>query len=46
MTVIWDVDDLRVLHMDQQEIPKIKEYLQFIYGKVTVAHGKGHNYDA
>ena len=46
MTFIWNVDDLKVLHMDQHEITKIKEYLQSIYGKMTVTHGKGHNYDA
>jgi hypothetical protein len=45
MTIIWHVDDLKVLHVDPFQITKFAAYLASIYGNGAVVHrGKVHDY--
>ncbi len=45
MTMIWHVDDLKVLHVDPFQIMKFAAYLASIYGNGLVVHrGKVHDY--
>ena len=40
MTVVWNVDDLKVSHVYSFEITKFAGYLSSIYGGLTVHRGK------
>ena len=45
MTVTWHVDDLKILHMDSEEVTKCIDHFRKIYGeKMTVHRGKVHKY--
>ncbi len=45
MTVCWHVDDLKVSHMDPNEITKFGDWLSKTYGVTVAAHrGKVHDY--
>ena len=45
MTVIWHVDDLKISHMDSNEVIKCIEHFKKIYSnRMTVHCGKVHEY--
>ncbi len=45
MTVCWHVDDLKVSHIDPEEITKFGDWLSTTYGVSAATHqGKVHNY--
>ena len=48
MTVIWHVDDLKVSHMEPQEvnicISKMRSIFEGANGKMKVTRGKNHEY--
>jgi hypothetical protein len=45
MTVCWHVDDLKVPHIDPNEITKFGDWLSKTYGVIVAAHrGKVHDY--
>ena len=43
-TVLWHVDDLKISHKDEQVVMDVLNYLQEIYGKLSVTIGKSHTY--
>ena len=43
MTIIWHVDDLKILHVDAWEVTKIIKWLG-TYGNIKVSRGKEHEY--
>ena len=44
-TVTWHVDDLKISHMDSNEVTKCIEHFKKIYGnRMTVHRGKVHEY--
>ena len=47
MTVVWHVDDLKVSHVDREEVDKFVEQMEQTFGMdapLTVSRGKVHNY--
>ena len=45
MTVTWHVDDLKLSHMDSNEVTKRIEHFKKIYGnRMTIHRGKVHDY--
>ena len=45
MTITWHVDDLKISHVDANEVEKMIKYLKSIYGqKITEKRGKVHDY--
>jgi hypothetical protein len=45
MTVTWNVDDLKTLHIDPFQVTKFADYLATIYGNGLVVHcGPIHDY--
>ena len=45
MTVCWQVDDLKVSHVDPTEVTKFEKWLNSTYGVMVAEHrGKVHNY--
>ena len=45
MTVTWHVDDLKILHMESNEVTKCIEHFKKIYGnRMTVHRRKVHKY--
>ena len=45
MTVTWHVDDLKISHMDSNEVTKCNEHFKKIYGnRMTIHRGKVHDY--
>ena len=44
MTVLWQVDDLKVSHNYEFETTRFATYLQVIYGGLQETRGKVHNY--
>ena len=45
MIVTWHVDDLKISHMESDEVTKCIEHFKKIYGKrMTVHRGKVHGY--
>jgi hypothetical protein len=45
MTVCWHVDDLKVSHIDPQEVTKIRDWLSVTYRVSVATHqGKVHDY--
>ena len=44
MTIAWHVDDLKVSHHDPAKIDELTKYLALIYGKITMKHGRVHDY--
>eukprot|EP00957_Ditylum_brightwellii_P200639 15295516-Ditylum_brightwellii.AAC.1 len=43
MTVTWHIDDLKISHMESNDVTKCIEYFKTIYGnRMTVHHGKVH----
>ena len=47
MTVVWHVDDLKVSHVDTNEVEKFVQQMEETFGKdtpLTVSHGQVHNY--
>ena len=45
MTVTWHVDDLKISHMDSNEVTKCIKHFKNIYGdRMTIHRGKVHNY--
>ena len=44
MTVVWQVDDLNVSHVDIFEVTKFSGYMSSIYGGLTFHRGKLHDY--
>ena len=44
MTIMWHVDDLKILHKSEWEITKIIKWLAKINGDMKVKRGKQHKY--
>ena len=44
LTVTWHVDDLKISHEDPAEVTKFLDYLEKIYGPMTVNRGRKHTY--
>eukprot|EP00957_Ditylum_brightwellii_P166143 12648924-Ditylum_brightwellii.AAC.1 len=45
MMVTWYVDDLKISHMESDEVTKYIEHFKKIYGnRMTAHHGKVHKY--
>ena len=44
MTVMWHVDDLKILHRDSKQVTKLILYLKKVYGEVRISRGKKHEY--
>ena len=44
MTVVWNVDDLKISHKNQEEITKLAKYLSKIYDNIKISRGKVHKY--
>ena len=45
MTVTWHVDDLKISHMDSNEVTKCIEHFKKIYGnRMAIHRGKVHDY--
>ena len=44
MTVVWNVDHLKVSHVDKFEVTKFAGYLSIIYGGLSVHRGGIHDY--
>ena len=45
MTLVWNVDNIKVSHKDLFEVTKFSQYLFTIYGnKLKVHSGNIHNY--
>jgi hypothetical protein len=44
MTTCWHVEDLKVSHMDANEVTKIKKWLKGLYGNISVNRGQKHTY--
>ena len=44
MTITWHVDDLKISHVDDEEVTKMIDWFKSIYGKVKVSCGKLHQY--
>ena len=44
MTVVWNVDKLKVSHVESFETTKFARCLSIIYGGLTVHKGKVHDY--
>ena len=45
MTVTWHVDDLKISHLDSNEVTKYIEHFKKIYGdRMTIHCGKVHDY--
>ena len=47
MTVVWHVDDLKVSHVDREEVDKFVEQMEQTFGidaPLTVSRGKVHDY--
>ena len=44
MTICWHVDDLKISHVDPNEVTKIGEWLKGIYGNVSISRGREHTY--
>ena len=44
MTVCWNVNDLKVSHMDPNEVINFMKWLEKIYGKLRITRGKVHKY--
>ena len=47
MTVVWHVDDLKVLHIDTKEVEKFEQQMEETFGRdtpLTVSHGQVHDY--
>eukprot|EP00957_Ditylum_brightwellii_P007802 590505-Ditylum_brightwellii.AAC.1 len=45
MTVTWHVSDLKISHIESNEVTKCIEHFKKIYGnRMTVYHGKVHEY--
>ena len=47
MTVVWHVDDLKVSHMDAEEVEKFIQQMEETFGKDTplpVSRGQVHDY--
>jgi hypothetical protein len=43
-TVLWYVDDLKMSHMEYDEVTSIIDWLKGIYGDMKVYCGKAHDY--
>ena len=45
LTVVWHVDNMKVLHKSKKEVTKSIDYIKVIYGdNMPVIRGKKHNY--
>ena len=45
MTIIWHVNDLKISHVDANEVGKMIKYLKSIHGqKITEKRGKVHDF--
>ena len=47
MTVVWHVDDFKVLHIDTKEVEKFVRQMEETFGEdtpLTVSHGQVHDY--
>ena len=42
MTVLWHVNDLKVSHVEPKEVTKFMEWLESIYGDLSIKRGKLH----
>jgi hypothetical protein len=44
-TVVWHVDDIKMLHVDEKEVSKLITWLKSIYGEdIRVSRGRVHDY--
>jgi hypothetical protein len=43
-TLLWNVDDLKISHMDYDEVTSMINWLEGIYGDIKVFRGKKHYY--
>ena len=44
MTIVWHVDDLKISHVDPEEVTKMCNKLKELYGEIVVHRGKVHDY--
>ena len=44
MTVVWHMDDLKILHKNLKEISKLTKYLSKIYSDIKISQGRVHEY--
>ena len=45
MTIVWHVDDLKISHVDANEVTEVIDWLKGIYGdNMRVSRGKVHDY--
>ena len=44
MTICWHVEDLKVSHVDLNEVTKFMDWIEGIYGDLSITRGKVHNY--
>ena len=45
LTIVWHVDDLKISHVDADEVTKVIDWLKGIYGdNMRVSRGKVHDY--
>ena len=44
MTIVWHVDDLKILHVNSFEVTKILCFLDSLYPGLTVKRGRVHTY--
>ena len=44
LTVCWQVDDLKISHVDKNVVTRLIKDLEKIYGKCSVSRGKYHDY--
>ena len=45
LTVVWHINDMKVLHKNKEEVTKFVEYMKGIYGEnMPVVRGKKHIY--
>eukprot|EP00804_Cyclotella_cryptica_P023698 CCRYP_019315-RA/>CCRYP_019315-RA protein AED:0.52 eAED:0.52 QI:0/0/0/1/1/1/2/0/438 len=44
MTICWHMDDLKVSHVDANEVTKIEKWLKGLYRNISVNRGQKHTY--
>ena len=44
MTVVWRVDDPKILHKDSKEVTNLINYLESFYGEMNVSRGNKNLY--
>ena len=44
MIIFWNVDNLKVLNVDSKEVTNFMEWLEGIYGGLSITRGEVHEY--